>query len=89
VDALHLAIFLIATFTVAVVTGLTGFAFGLVVSSAWLFIMTPAETASLIITFGLIVQGYAVWKLRHALDWRKFWPFVVARHLVFRSVWPP
>jgi uncharacterized membrane protein YfcA len=77
VDALHLAIFLIATFTGAVVTGLTGFAFGLVVSSAWLFIMTPAETASLIIAFGLIVQGYAVWKLRHALDWRKFWPFVV------------
>ena len=39
--------------------------------------MTPAETASLIIAFGLIVQGYAVWKFRHALDWRKFWPFVV------------
>jgi uncharacterized membrane protein YfcA len=76
-DALHLAVFLIATFAGALVTGLTGFAFGLIVSSAWLFIMTPAETASLIIAFGLIVQGYAVWKLRHALDWRKFWPFVV------------
>jgi uncharacterized membrane protein YfcA len=25
----------------------------------------------------LIVQGYSVWKLRHALDWRKLWPFVV------------
>jgi len=22
------------------------------------------------------VQGVAVWKLRHALDWRKLWPFV-------------
>jgi uncharacterized protein len=76
-DALHLAIFLIATFAGALVTGLTGFAFGLIVSSAWLFIMTPAETASLIVAFGLIVQGYAVWKLRRALDWRKLWPFVV------------
>lgn len=76
-DALHLAIFLIATFVGAFVTGLTGFAFGLVVSSAWLFILTPAETASLIVAYGLIVQGYAVWKLRHSLDWRKFWPFIV------------
>ena len=76
-DALHLAIFLIATFAGALVTGLTGFAFGLVVSSAWLFILTPAEAASLIVAFGLIVQGYAVWKFRHALDWRKFWPFIV------------
>ena len=29
------------------------------------------QTATLIIAFGLIVQGYSVWKLRHALDWRK------------------
>ena len=76
-DAVHLAIFLIATFSAAVVTGLTGFAFGLIVSSAWLFILTPAETAALIIAFGLIVQGYSVWKLRHAVDWRKLWPFVL------------
>jgi uncharacterized membrane protein YfcA len=26
--------------------------------------------------FGLVVQGVAVWKLRHALDWRRLWPFV-------------
>lgn len=76
-DAIHLAIFLIATFAGALVAGLSGFAFGLVVSSAWLFILTPAETASLIIAFGLIVQGYAVWKLRRTIDWRKLWPFVL------------
>ena len=23
------------------------------------------------------MQGYSVWKLRHALDWRKLWPFVL------------
>ena len=73
----HLAIFLIATFAGGVVAGLSGFAFGLVVSSIWLFILTPAQTASLIIGFGLIWQGYAVWKLRHAIDLRKLWPFVV------------
>ena len=25
----------------------------------------------------MIVQGYSVWKLRGALDWKKLWPFVM------------
>lgn len=72
-----LALFLIATFAGALVAGLSGFAFGLVAASIWLFILTPAQTAALIIAFGLIVQGYSVWKLRHALDWRALVPFVI------------
>jgi uncharacterized membrane protein YfcA len=74
--SLDLVIFLIATFAGALVTGLSGFAFGLVAASIWLYILTPLQTATLIIAFGLIVQGYSVWKLRHALDWRKLWPFI-------------
>ena len=74
---LDLTVFLIATFLGALVAGLSGFAFGLVVASIWLYILTPLQTASLIVAFGLIVQGYSVWKLRHALDWRKLWPFVL------------
>jgi uncharacterized protein len=75
--SLNLVIFLIATFAGALVAGLSGFAFGLVAASIWLYILTPLQTATLIIAFGLIVQGYSVWKLRHALDWRKLWPFIV------------
>jgi uncharacterized membrane protein YfcA len=71
-----LLIFLLATFAGALVTGLSGFAFGLVAASIWLYILTPLQTATLIIGFGLIVQGYSVWKLRRALDWRKLWPFI-------------
>ena len=76
VVSLDLAIFLIATFAGALVAGLSGFAFGLVAASIWLYILTPLQTATLIVAFGLIVQGYAVWKLRHALDWGKLWPFL-------------
>jgi uncharacterized membrane protein YfcA len=72
----ELPIFLFATFAGALVAGLSGFAFGLVVASIWLYILTPLQTASLIIAFGLIVQGYSVWTLRHALDWRRLWPFI-------------
>jgi uncharacterized protein len=74
---LELLLFFLATFAGALVAGLSGFAFGLIAASIWLFILTPLQTATLIIAFGLIVQGYSVWKLRNALNWRKLWPFFV------------
>ena len=72
-----LAIFLFATFAGALVAGLSGFAFGLIAASMWLYVLSPLQTATLIVAFGLIVQGYSVWKLRAAVDWRKLWPFVL------------
>jgi uncharacterized protein len=75
------AIFLFATFAAALVAGLAGFAFGLVAAAVWLHILTPLQTASLIIAFGLIVQGVSVWKLRHALQWHRLWPFLVGATL--------
>src|SRR5438270_6515861 len=73
----YFALFLAATFAAALVAGLAGFAFGLVAAAVWLHILTPLETATLIIAFGLIVQGYSVWKLRAALNWRRLWPFLL------------
>jgi uncharacterized membrane protein YfcA len=74
---LHHAVFLSATFAAALVAGLSGFAFGLIAAAVWLHILSPLQTAALIIAFGLLVQGISVWKLRHALDWSKLWPFVL------------
>jgi uncharacterized protein len=73
----EVTMFLAATFAAALVAGLAGFAFGLVAAAVWLHILTPLQTASLIIAFGLIVQGASVWKLRRALDWTRLWPFLV------------
>src|SRR3977135_375676 len=78
---LELPIFLLATFAGALVAGRSGFAFGLVAASIWLYILNPLQAATLIIAFGLIVQGYSVWKLRRALDWKKLWPFVTGAAL--------
>jgi uncharacterized membrane protein YfcA len=78
---LELPIFLVATFAGALVAGLSGFAFGLVAASIWLYILTPLQTATLIVAFGLIVQGYSVWKLRRALDWQKLRPFLLGAAL--------
>jgi len=78
---LEIPLFLFATFAGAFIAGLSGFAFGLVAASLWLYILTPSQSATLIVAFGLLVQGYSVWKLRRALDWRRLWPFVAGAAL--------
>ena len=80
-SVLNISIFLAATFAAALVTGLAGFAFGLVAAAAWLHILSPLQTATLIIAFGLVVQGISVWKLREALRWNQLWPFLVGAAL--------
>jgi uncharacterized membrane protein YfcA len=79
--SLEIPIFLVATFAGALVAGLSGFAFGLIAASSWLYILDPLQTASLIMAFGLIVQGYSVYKLRSAVNWKKLWPFVLGAAL--------
>ena len=43
---LNVAIYLTATFAAALVTGVAGFAFGLVAAGVWLHILTPMQTAT-------------------------------------------
>jgi len=74
-------LFLGGTFAAALVAGLGGFAFGIVAAAMWLYILTPLETATLIMGLGLVVQGYSVWKLRHALDGRRLAPLLIGTAL--------
>jgi uncharacterized protein len=75
--SLDLIVFLAATFLAALVAGVAGFAFGLVAAAAWLHVLTPLQTTTLIVAFGLIVQGYSVWKLRRALKFERLLPFLI------------
>ena len=74
---LDLTLFLAATFLAALVAGMAGFAFGLVAAAIWLHVLTPLQTTTLIVAFGLIVQGYSVWKLRRALKLKRLLPFLI------------
>lgn len=76
-DGTVLGLFLFATFLGGFTSGLTGFAAGLVVSGVWLHILTPLQTAVLIAAYGVVNQGYGIWKVRHALQWRRILPFVI------------
>jgi len=78
---LDIALFVVATFGASLVAGLAGFAFGLVAAAVWLHLLTPLQTTTLIVVFGLLVQGYSVWKLRGALRFARLWPFLVGAAL--------
>jgi len=75
--ALDLILFVAATFAASFVAGLAGFAFGIVAAAVWLHFLAPAQTAALIVAFGLIVQGWAVWKLRKAIKLARLVPFLI------------
>src|SRR5665647_150153 len=76
-DGAVLGVFLLTTFFGGLVNGLAGFALGLVVSGVWLHILTPVQTAALIVGYGFLLQCYGTWKLRHALRWRTVAPFII------------
>lgn len=77
-DGFVLAVFLFAAFLGGFASGVSGFAMGFIVSGFWLHLITPLETTTLIVGYGLCTQGYGVWKLRRALSWRNIAPFIVS-----------
>ena len=80
-DSTVLGLYLFATFLGGLVSGLAGFALGLVVSGIWLHILTPLQAAILMVGYGIFTQGYGIWKLRHTLSWRKAAPFIIGSAL--------
>ena len=79
--SLDLAIFLCGTVAAAFVTGLSGFAFGMVAAAIWFYALPPPQASELIAAYGILVQGYAVWKLRHLLDPHRLMPFILGSAL--------
>src|SRR6476620_4959744 len=75
-DGLNLALFLAAAFFGGLTSGVSGFAMGLVVSGIWLHIITPGQNALLIVLCGVVTQGSGIWRVRHAIDWRRVLPFI-------------
>ena len=75
-DSLQLLVFLAAAFAASLIAGLVGFAFALIAAGPWLHVLAPAQVTTLIVAFGLVVQGWSVWKLRAAIRPRRLLPFV-------------
>jgi len=52
-----------------------------VAAAIWLHALPPVETTTLIVTYAVLVQGYAVWKLRQALNTDRLWPLILGSAL--------
>jgi uncharacterized membrane protein YfcA len=76
-DASDLVLFIGATFAASFVAGFAGFAFGIVAAAVWLHFLNAGQSAALIVAFGLMVQGMAVWKLRQAVKLGRLAPFLI------------
>ena len=76
-DSFVLGLFLFAAILGGFASGLAGFAMGFIVTGIWLHIITPIQTTALVAGYGLLTQGYGVWKLRHALAWKNITPFII------------
>jgi uncharacterized protein len=67
-DFFSFLIFIVGGFAASAITALAGFAFGIIAAGPWLHALTPSQTTALIVAYGLLVQGYSVWKLRLAIQ---------------------
>jgi hypothetical protein len=82
---IDLILFVAGTFAATLVTGVAGFAFGIVAAAVWLHFLAPAQTTALIVAYGLIVQGISVWKLRRSIKLARLLPFLLGGRLACRS----
>ena len=76
-DFFNILIFIAGGFTASAITALAGFAFGIIAAGPWLHVLTPSQTTALIVAYGLLVQGYTVWKLRAAIKIGRLSPFLL------------
>jgi uncharacterized membrane protein YfcA len=53
-------------------------------ASIRLIALPPAQTTTLIVAYALLVQGYATWRLRDAIDYKRLLPFVLGS-----AIWIP
>lgn len=80
-ENIALGLFIATAFVGGFASGIAGFAMGFIVSGVWLHLISPMQTTTLIVGYGLCTQGYGVWKLRRSLNWRQLTPFIVAGSL--------
>lgn len=63
-------------FLAALVVGSAGFAFAIVVTGIWLYVLPPAQIVLLASICATTLHIISVWQYRREIDFRVLWPFV-------------
>ena len=72
-----LALIAVGGFLGALVVGSAGFAFAIVVTGVWLYVLPPAQIVLLAAICATALHILSVWQFRREMDFRLLWPFVV------------
>ncbi|MPZ44299.1 MAG: TSUP family transporter [Betaproteobacteria bacterium] len=60
----------------ALVVGSAGFAFAIIVTGIWLYVLPPAEAVLLASICATLLHSLSVWAFRTEIDYRRLWPFL-------------
>jgi uncharacterized membrane protein YfcA len=71
------AVVLFGATLAAIVSGSSGFAFGLIASAIWLHVLAPTQVVSLAIACSILVNLLMAWQLRGMVKLKLLWPFLV------------
>ncbi len=72
-----LALIALGGFLAALVIGSTGFAFAIVVTGIWIYVLPPATIVLLAAICATLLHAVSVWRFRKQIEYRLLWPFVI------------
>jgi uncharacterized membrane protein YfcA len=64
-------------FFAALAIGSAGFAFSMVATAFWIYVLPPPVVVLLAATAGTLLHGISMWRYRHVIDYRRLLPFVI------------
>ncbi|HEX6980696.1 MAG TPA: sulfite exporter TauE/SafE family protein [Alphaproteobacteria bacterium] len=67
----------LATFVAAFASGLAGFAFALIATGIYLYVLAPAEAVPLVLAGSLTAQTITLLALKGSIDWLRLHPFLI------------
>jgi len=71
------ALVMLAIFLSATISNIAGFAFAAIAGGSVLhLVQDPVEAVKVLIVASIAIQGYSVFTLRHAIQWRQLLPFL-------------
>ena len=71
-----LCLIAVGGFLAALVVGSAGFAFAIVVTGVWLYVLPPAQIVLLASVCAATLHIISIWQYRREIDFRVLWPFV-------------
>ena len=72
-----LALIAAGGFLAALVVGSAGFAFAIIVTGVWIYVLPPAQIVFLAAVCATLLHIASIWRFRREIEFGLLWPFVI------------